>query len=67
MHINVGLGTGEKDKPDVSPVPSKLCFSTRVSSGNSRLNAIKLHESAYKLKHQQVTRAELTERLGGEC
>ena len=31
---------------DVSPCPSKVCFSTKVSSGNSRLSAILKHHVA---------------------
>jgi hypothetical protein len=29
---------------DVSPRPSKVCFSTKVSSGNSRLRAMSLRD-----------------------
>ena len=64
--ISSGLNKEDEDQPDVSPVRSKLCFSTNVSSGNSRLNAIKLHDEGYKhkIKHQQGARDRTDRRIG---
>jgi hypothetical protein len=56
LPVNTEFDIAEQDQPHDSPVPSKLCFSTRVSSGNSKLSASKLHETTRKIKYQQGSR-----------
>jgi hypothetical protein len=61
-HINqIGPNKENDNQLTDSPESSKLCFSTRVSSGNSRLKAIKLHWNRFNDEKKQVARAKLTE------